>query len=331
MKFTQYSGIVLGALYGLIFRMLCNWETLSDKYDRPYSLYSITFIWILPIVVSIVPFLFAPKQLLNSKKKQIAFPMFSVLLFFLIALSSGLEDWLCLLILAFPFLISAGITGLTMGYFIKKSKSKKLFSLLFLPFLLNPFEARLPNQAKTYQVATEICIDASPQEVWKHLIEVPEIRKEEYKKGFYQYIGVPRPIKSELHHIEGQLYRIGYFTGGLKLYETISKSDSLNYVSFQIHIDKSELRDLPTDKHLLKSNYFAFEEISYHLTDMETGQVKLALHCRYSLESKMNGYANFWAESIIQDFEKRLLEALKIKIESPPLTEKKLTLSGKPY
>jgi hypothetical protein len=29
----------------------------------------------------------------------------------------------------------------------------------------------------------------------------------------------------------------------------------------------------------------------------------------------MNGYANFWAKRIIQDFEVRLLQALKMKLE----------------
>ena len=42
---------------------------------------------------------------------------------------------------------------------------------------------------------------------------------------------------------------------------------------------------------------------------------ELKLDCDYILDSKMNYYANFWAERIIKDFENKLLEVLKKKIE----------------
>jgi hypothetical protein len=316
MKNLQYLGIIIGALYGLGFRYLA--EVVIKGIYKFYDIYSITFIWILPIVIGIIPILFAREEILKSKWKQFLYPVFSVLLFFLFALSSGLEDWLCILIISFPFLIAAGVVGLIVGAYIKHRKSNKLYSIVFLPLILNPLEVYLPNSQQDYSVQSEIIINADQENIWNYLIEVPEIAEDEYEYGIYNYLGVPRPLKSELATIGDTEYRIGYFTEGLKLYETISEVDTFNYVNFKIHIDKSELRNTPTDKHLLQSDYFKFENISYTVLKLNDQQSKLTLNCDYMLNSKMNFYANFWAESIIKDFEEKLLVVLKNKIENAP-------------
>lgn len=316
MKYKQYLGILLGALYGFVIRYLLNYSdnSLSHIYDY-YNIYTISFIWILPIVISVIPILFAKKEILDSKWKQFTFPILSVFLFFIFTLSSKIEDWLCILIIAFPFLLVAGIVGLILAPIIKNRSSNKLYSVVLLPFIFSPIESLIPNKVEYYKVESTVVIKTDKETIWQNLIEVPEIKENEYEKGVFNYIGVPRPIKSTLEIINGKEYRIGYFSDDLKLYETISKVDSLNFVEFNIHIEESELRDLPTDKHLLKSDYFTFDNISYELKVISKNKTELFLSCNYTLDSKMNGYANFWADKIIRDFERRLLKSLKLKIE----------------
>lgn len=309
----QYIGILLGAAYGLGYRFL--YEFRNIHYMLDFNIYSVSFVWVLPIVIGIIPILFAHKEVLESRSKQWFFPFLSVFLFFLGALSSGVEDWLCLLIIALPFLVAAGFTGLIAGWFIKRWHTKKLYSLLLLPFVLNPIEASLPNHRAMFRVQSTVYIQAPKHVVWANLIEVPAISNDEFDQGFFNFIGVPRPVKSKLETVNGQTYRVGYFTDGLKLYESITEIDSLHFVNFKIHLNKSKLRDLPTDKHLLGSNYFRFENISYKMVKSDKGHTQLTLGCDYVIESKMNRYANFWANQIIKDFEVRLLNALKKKIE----------------
>jgi len=316
MKYKQYIGIILGAFYGFAIRYLLNprENSAGDIYDY-YNIYTISFIWVLPIVISIIPILYAKKEILESKWKQFIFPFLSVLLFFLFTLSSGIEDWLCILIIAFPFLFTAGVVGIILAPIIKNRSSNKLYSVILLPLILSPIESLIPNRSEHFEIVSKIVIQADRQKIWKNIIEVPEIKDNEYKKGFFNFVGIPRPIKSELKVVNEIEYRIGHFSDELKLYETISKVEPLEFVEFKIHINKSELRDLPTDKHLLKSNYFSFEKISYKLNKLSQGKTELTLSCNYTLESKMNGYANFWASRIIKDFESRLLNSLKLKIE----------------
>lgn len=312
MKFSQYLGILLGAIYGILIRILGGTDILSDF----YSIYSITFIWITPIIISLIPIFIATNELYKSKLKLFFFPFLTIILFAIIALSTGLEDLLCILILGLPFLIVAGITGMIIGTVIKNKKiNKKLYSIVLLPFLLNPIENLLPNTVEFFSVENKIIIEQNQQIVWKNILEVPEIKDDEYDFGFFNYMGVPRPIKSELKISENEIFRIGYFSDNLKLTETISQRNENKFINFKIHIDKSQLRNKPTDQHLLKSNYFNFENISYTLNQIDSNKTELILKCEYKLDSKMNAYANFWSKTIINDFEIKLLTALKHKLE----------------
>ena len=316
MKYLQYAGILLGALYGVGYRLICGAESVNGIFEH-YSLFSVSFIFVLPLVIAILPVLIAREAILESRWKQVLFPVLSVLLFFVFTLTSKLEDLLCILIIAAPFLIGAAAVGLLVAFFMKKKKnSKKLYSIVLLPIILNPLEPLLPDKLESFEAKSKIVINADSQSVWDNIIEVPEIEAGEYDAGFFNYIGVPRPIKSKLKMVDGTEYRIGTFSENLKLYETVSKLEPMKYVAFKIHINKSELRDLPTDKHLLKGDYFKFNRISYRLRHVSPNKTELTLSCEYTLNSKMNAYANFWAETIIKDFEGRLLKVLKLKIEA---------------
>lgn len=310
---TQYLGIFCGAAYGLLIRLL------ADQKDFSYlfNIYSISFLWITPIVIGLFPILFASNQIYKSKTKLFFYPILTVILFLLFALAVRLEDLVCLLIISLPFLFGAGLIGLLLGFFVKERvKNKRLYAIVLLPILLNPIENILPNQKTTYSVRSEIVIAKSAAEIFPNVLEVQTISSEHYTEGFYQKIGIPRPIKSEVSKSDNEFYRIGYFTDNLKLYEYISEIIPNQFVNFKIDLSKSQLRQTPTDQHLLKSDYFHFDNINYTLIEISSDSTKVILNCDYTIESKMNSYANFWAKNIIKDFEERLLQAIKMQLEA---------------
>ncbi|WP_312312431.1 hypothetical protein [Empedobacter brevis] len=148
---TQYLGIVLGAIYGLLIRILGDQENLEDF----YNIYSISFLWITPIIIGLFPILFSSNEIYKSKIKLFFYPIITVILFFIIALITRMEDLVCLLIIGLPFLIIAGIIGLLLGAFVKnKVKDKKLYSILLIPLLLNPVENLVPNKTESYHVSS---------------------------------------------------------------------------------------------------------------------------------------------------------------------------------
>ena len=218
---SQYLGIVLGGLYGLACRVFFE----HDIFKVGFNVFSVSFVWIVPVIIAIIPILFTNEKVMKSKNKQFFFPIIAEFTFFVFALSSGLEDWLCILIFSFPYILAAGIVGLLSGKLIKMKRSKKMYSIIFLPFLLQPIESYFDNKTESYTVSSNVEIQLHRSEIWDNIIEVPEITEEEYTVGFFYYLGVPRPIKSELKIIDGIEYRIGYFTQNLTLFETISYQD----------------------------------------------------------------------------------------------------------
>ena len=140
---------MLGAVYGLMFRIASEYAS-PDYFLFHFDIYSISFIWILPICIGIIPIIFAQDEMLQSDYKQFFYPLFSVLLFLLLAFSTGLEDWLCLLILGFPYLMVAGAAGLIIGTVIEKINARKLYSILLLPFIIMPIENQFSNQKEVF-------------------------------------------------------------------------------------------------------------------------------------------------------------------------------------
>ena len=59
------------------------------------------------------------------------------------------------------------------------------------------WQVYLANNKGIYSVQSEIFINSKKETVWNNLIEVSEIKDNEYEYGLYNYIGVPRPLKSE--------------------------------------------------------------------------------------------------------------------------------------
>ncbi|MFA7445531.1 MAG: hypothetical protein WCY89_06250 [Flavobacteriaceae bacterium] len=308
--FKQYIGFVIGALYGLIVRFFAE-QMLDDG-----GVFTITFLYITPIIISVIPIFFASTEIYKSKLKSFSYPFVSVFLFFIFALVTRVEDVACIVFMAAPAVLAAGPVGLLAGVIKRKMmKNKHLYSIALLPFILIPIENIFPDTTDFYSVQSKTVINQNAETIWNNIIEVPEISENEYEKGFFYYIGIPRPLYSKLENKNGKMYRVGYFSEGLQLYETISEQRENEFVNFKIDIENSVLRDTPTDQHVLKGNYFKFENISYQLNPIDQNQTELILTCDYKVTSKMNFYADFWAEKIIKDFEIRLLQVLKNKLE----------------
>ncbi len=102
---SKYGGILLGAGYGLAMRLLFN-SSLRSRYDFT-DLFSVTFLWIVPVLIGVAPVLAAPRQRLESVRYLFTGPIFSVFLFFVVAYITRIEDIICLVILGVPFIMAA--------------------------------------------------------------------------------------------------------------------------------------------------------------------------------------------------------------------------------
>ncbi|MEM7038426.1 MAG: hypothetical protein AAF570_15685 [Bacteroidota bacterium] len=313
---SRYGGIFIGSLYGLFMRVIWGMEKGIEPAGME-GLASWSFFFVVPVLLGIIPMFFASDKQLTSPWYRVKAPIITVLLFFVYAMTLRLEDVVCGLIMGLPFLLIAALVGLGAGWMIRDIKRKKgtLVLCMVAPFVVSPLESLIPSPESDFRVENAVLIDALAEKIWENVIRVPEIADEEFEGGFFQWAGVPRPIRAELDRDTLGGRRTGYFEGGLRFDEVVTKWEKHRQVTFSVAIPKSGIRDRVFDDHILGRDYFAFRDAGYTLVPQEDGKVLLKLHSAYRLRTKMNWYGAFWANWMLGDFQDRLLNVIRNRCE----------------
>lgn len=306
-------GILVGVAYGLLARYYFG---VGD------TLASITFLFVVPSVLGVIPLMFATNEQLKSYKNIIFIPWVTLITFFFLMMLFRLEEVACLLFLAAPFFALATLIAFIyrLVQLNKEKKKGKLLALAIMPFLLIQIEQYIKSPSATFNVKSEVIVAATEETIWNNIVEVRPIQAEEYNSGFFNNIGIPRPISAAVDKKEIGGHRIGNFDGGLQFVETITIYEPNNAISFDIKVDPKSVGPKIFDQHVLNGNYFRFVDANYELYSLGNGQVRLRLASNYQLTSKINFYGKFWGNIILKDFQDRLLEVIKVRCEKPTIT-----------
>jgi hypothetical protein len=207
-------------------RLLFN-SSLRSLYDFT-DLFSVTFLWIVPVAIGITPMLVATRQQLESLRYLYTRPGLAVLLFFVIACLTRIEDIICLVIMAAPFLIGAVLGGIVFSRLILRYRKRKgiMYSVLFVPLLVGFAEEQLGTRPGTFRVRPTVVVNATPDQVWKNIVRVKRIGEHEYTKGFFNHAGIPAPLYAELERDTLGGTRTGHFEGGLVFREKVTQWDT---------------------------------------------------------------------------------------------------------
>lgn len=310
--FKSYGGIIAGAIYALMLRLVFNIGEFG------FSLFSVTFVWITPIVIGIIPLWYASNAQLNDWWFRVSRPVWTVLVFFTFCFLTRIEDLICLWIMLIPYALGALTCGLIAGAVIKRIRQRRgtFYTLILLPFLLCHAEEQLEKQANQYTVTTRVSIDARPETIWKNIIRVRRIDEQEYTKGFFNYAGIPRPLYAELDRDTLGATRTGYFEGGLKFIEKVSRWDRNKHIAFEITVDPSSIRQTVFDQHVLTGEHFRFLNAAYALRPLRNGQTELILTSSYRMSTHINAYGAYCGNQLLEDFQERLLRVLKTRCEN---------------
>lgn len=301
-------GILIGITYGLATRLIFGEEA---------TLASVTYLFVIPTILGIIPLLFTDKEKLKAYRNIIFIPWLTVGCFFTTLYLFGIEDFICMLILAAPFFLLGTLGALLyILYQIHQEKrNNRLYSVLLLPFLLSPIENLITTPSEVYEIKSEVIVSATPERIWDHIVEVKPIHKSEYPSGFFNSVGIPTPLRATVDKKALGGVRIGYFDGGLQFVETINEYKVHERVSFGIAIDAKTVRKKVFDQHVLNGNYFEFVNAEYALKPLGKGTTKLTLTTHYRLTSKVNFYGKFWSDLILKDFQDRLLHVIEKRCE----------------
>ncbi len=307
---NKFSGVVIAGLYGFFGRII--FQALYHAHFK-VDLFTLTFVIVMPMLIGSIPMIFSPADKKISLGLSVWSPIWSVLSFFLLAFITRLEDMVCLAVLLVPYLVGAVIGGLLFRFFINRNRKRKglILTLLLLPMLTSMVESHLPDPSATYSRTNKIIINTTPDKIWPNIIRVGRISEQEYNKGFFYYAGVPRPLYAELDNDTVGATRIGHFQGGLKFIEKVAIWERNRRIRFDISVDASSVGTSVFDKHVLTNNHFRFKDATYELKPVGNGQTELSLSSSYELDTKVNAYGAWWGQTLLDDFQGRLLQVLK--------------------
>jgi hypothetical protein len=310
----RIAGIITGAVYALVLRLVFNIRGL----DEAFSLFSVTFIWITPIIIGLIPLFYASTEQLKNWRFRISSPVWTVVVFFILCFLTRIEDLICLWVILIPYMLGAVTVGLIAGEIIERIKSKKsvLYSIILIPFIASPLEQQFKPPTNSYSVITKVTIDAKPETIWQNIVRVSEIDEKEYNKGFFNYAGIPRPLFAELDKDTLGATRVGHFEGGLKFIEKVITWHRNKHIAFDISVVPSSIRQTVFDQHILRGNHFKFLNAAYELKELQNGQTELTLSSSYELQTNINSYASFCGNQLLTDFQERLLEVIKARCTS---------------
>lgn len=312
--FKNYAGVLLAAAYALILRLVFNIHVFQDT----FNLFSFTYLCIVPLIIGVIPFIYASKEQLDNWNYRFGSPMWSITIFFLLCFLSRIEDLVCIWILLIPYLFGAMVAGQAAAMLVRWVKNKRgtLYSLLALPLLISPIEQQFSTPHTTYSTTTRVVIQATPEEIWERIIRVSTISEKEYQKGFFNYAGIPRPLYAELDKDTIGATRIGHFEGGLTFLEKVSTWDRNKQIAFDITVVPESIGNSVFDEHVLRGNHFQFLNAAYRLTPVANGQTELSLCSSYELRTNVNAYGAYCGDQLLSDFQERLLEVIKKRCES---------------
>lgn len=302
-------GLVLGIVYGLIARLLF-------ESDGMYQTMSIAFIFGVPAIIGAITVYFGTERQKSSWVFKICMPWVSILSFLLITIITYLEAAICVVMLLPVFMLLASLGGILICEFIDRSQNKQqtLNIFLALPFLLAPIESQFTSPTTINTINTEIIINADKETVWNNIKSVKAIKDEELRWSFSHFIGIPKPVQSELTEERIGGTRHIKWERGIRFREKITDwklHDSFSYEVLVDHIPPEAI-----DKHVeVGGKYFDVLNGGYKLTKIDQNTTKLNLKCTYRVTTKFNFYSKLWADFILDDFQVVILDVIKERSE----------------
>lgn len=305
----KYLGILLSVFFALIIRIVAEFDIIEIN--------SWAFLLITPAIISFIPLFIDKETFAKSICKSIVYPILGIIIFFLIAFAFNLEDLGCLLILLPPYLFFSVIVSIiihdTFKHFDSDDKlNKNSFLLLLLPIIVGVFEKNIDKSTQHFSISETVIINQPHKEIWRNLFVVPNLENS-IKNSTFNYFGFPNPIYSTYNSTQN--LRKGYFSNGVVLHEHVEVVKPFEELRFTIDLENSEFQKNQTFKHVLKSKSLEFDAIVYELKPITEDKTELILKCDYVINSNIPFYGEFWSKIVINDFEFKLLNALKTELE----------------
>ncbi len=272
----------------------------------------------MPILVSTVSAFLYNRPSRRTLRGSLAIANISILLVGVAILLFALEGIICL-VMFLPIGIAMGMLGGMIGYMlasIAPVQKRTILLLLALVPLLTGAEL-LYRPTPLYEVTTSIEIDASPEEVWPHVIRFPPLPE---PTAWYFRLGIACPQEATIVGTGVGAVRHCIFSTG-SFVEPITAWEPGRRLSFDVTEQPAPMTELSPYRHIHPPHlegYLQSRRGEFRLVPLPGGRTRLEGSTWYELEMYPQDYWTLWSDACIQRIHERVLEHIKQVAEANP-------------
>jgi len=277
-----------------------------------------SFIYLSPVIVGAITVYVAERRRRRTWAYYASASAFANVIYVLGTLLVLIEGILCAIVILPLFAVLGALSGLLMGVVCRVTNWPKqaLLSIGALPLVLGFVESGIPLPDRIGAVERTTVIKATPGEIWRQILNAPDIRTAEVNSAWLFRMGVPVPLAGATQQTpDGPVRRV---TMGKGIYfdEVITELQENRYVHWLYRFHEDSFPPNTLDEHVvIGGHYFDLRDTSYTLRSKGT-QTELKVRMQYRVSTRFNWYADPVARLLIGNVAEVNLEYYRRRSES---------------
>ena len=304
LPFNGWLSVLAGAIVGVLLRLV-----FIGSGTNPYTAMMGSFIYLSPILVGAVTVYIAERQARRTWSYYFLAPFIANILFVCGTLLIMIEGIICAILIVPLFGVLGGVSGLMMGAICRLTNWPKqaVYSVAVLPLLLGGFEQHLSLPTTISTVERFVVIDATPENIWRHLENTDRIQPSEVESAWLYRIGVPMPQAGLTEHLGEGATRHVTMGKGIHFDQVAIAWEPNRRVKWRYRFAADSFPPHALDDHVrIGGEYFDLLDTEYSLTPQD-GKTELRVRMSYRVSTRFNWYARPIAELLIGNFEEVIL------------------------
>ena len=306
LPYRAWWPVALGAVAGLLLRLV-----FSGAAGGPYVPMMGSFILGAPVLVSVVTVYLAERVARRTWGYYFVAPFVANVLFVVGTLLIEVEGWICAIIIVPLFAVIGGLAGLVMGAICRVTNwpgRAVVSSVALLPLLGGAVEQRIDTTKLERIQLREVFVPATPESVWRVLVDTRDIRPAEVDSAWMYRIGVPTPQQGIGDFREGEHLRHITMGKGVRFDQVATDWQENRSVTWHYRFSDASFPPGALDDHVrIGGQYFDVSECTYSLTPVPGG-TRLAIRMKYRVSTHFNWYAVPVADWLVGDFAEVILD-----------------------
>lgn len=225
-------------------------------------------------------------------------------------------------VMAAPFFMAASAAGSAMtrsALAHLRTWQGKTFALALplLPLLVLQVEPGLSYADHSEHVTSTTVIDAAPDAVWDHTVEVVDIRRSELGFSFsHDIVGAPRPQSASLEGRGSGAVRHVRWSDGVTFDEVITDWKQNRHLAWTFRFSDGAI-PAAVEAHIdVDSDYLKVARGDYTLEPLPGGRTRLTLTTHYRVATPIDAYCDLWGHIFLSDFHGAVLGVIRNRVEA---------------